>query len=54
MATSLRELKQRRNSVATKMKITKAMELIAASRVTKAQQRARNADEYTRELVRAV
>ncbi|ARO11911.1 F0F1 ATP synthase subunit gamma [Propionibacterium freudenreichii] len=54
MATSLRELKQRRNSVATTMKITKAMELIAASRVTKAQQRARNADEYTRELVRAV
>jgi len=36
------------------MKITKAMELIAASRVTKAQQRARNADEYTRELVAAV
>lgn len=54
MASSLRELKQRRNSVATTMKITKAMELIAASRVTKAQQRARNADEYTRELVRAV
>lgn len=54
MASSLRELKQRRNSVATTMKITKAMELIAASRVTKAQQRARNADEYTRELVAAV
>lgn len=54
MARTLRELKQQRNSVATTMKITKAMELIAAARVTKAQQRARNAEEYTRELVRAV
>lgn len=54
MAASLRELRQRRTSVSTTMKITKAMELIAASRVTKAQQKARGADEYTRELVRAV
>lgn len=54
MPASLRELRQRKNSVATTMKITRAMELIAASRVTKAQRRARNSDEYTRELVRAV
>ncbi|MFZ2623830.1 MAG: F0F1 ATP synthase subunit gamma [Propionibacterium sp.] len=54
MPASLRELRQRRTSVSTTMKITKAMELIAASRVTKAQQKARGADEYTRELVRAV
>ncbi|WP_316667648.1 F0F1 ATP synthase subunit gamma [uncultured Propionibacterium sp.] len=54
MPASLRELRQRKNSVATTMKITKAMELIAASRVTRAQQKARNSDDYTRELVRAV
>lgn len=54
MPASLRELRQRKNSVATTMKITKAMELIAASRVTRARRKARNSDEYTRELVRAV
>jgi len=36
------------------MKITRAMELIAASRVMKAQQRARQAAPYNDELVRAV
>ncbi|SER66123.1 F-type H+-transporting ATPase subunit gamma [Propionibacterium cyclohexanicum] len=54
MPASLRELRQRKTSVSTTMKITRAMELIAASRVTRAQQKARGADEYTRELVRAV
>lgn len=54
MASTLRELRQRRNSVAATMKITRAMELIAASRVTRAQQKARGADAYTRELVHAV
>ncbi len=54
MASSLRELRQRRNSVAATMKITKAMELIAASRVVRAQQRARRAVPYNDELVRAV
>lgn len=54
MAATLRELRQRRVSVSTTMKITKAMELIAASRVTRAQQKARGADAYTKELVRAV
>jgi F-type H+-transporting ATPase subunit gamma len=54
MPASLRELRERRNSVAATMKITKAMELIAASRVTRAQNRARQAVPYNDELVAAV
>ncbi|MGI5950675.1 MAG: F0F1 ATP synthase subunit gamma [Brooklawnia sp.] len=54
MAGSLRELRERRNSVAATMKITKAMELIAASRVNRAQTKAQAAQEYTFELHRAV
>lgn len=54
MASSLRELRQRRRSVTTTKKITRAMELIAASRVVKAQQAARSAEPYTRELTKAV
>ncbi len=54
MASNLRELRERRASVATTMKITKAMELIAASRVNKAQIKAEAAREYTMELHRAV
>ncbi|MFD0865800.1 F0F1 ATP synthase subunit gamma [Tessaracoccus lubricantis] len=54
MASSLRELRQRRRSVSTTKKITRAMELIAASRVVKAQQAARSAAPYTRELTKAV
>ncbi|MFC0626793.1 F0F1 ATP synthase subunit gamma [Kribbella deserti] len=54
MAASLRELKQRRSSVTTIKKITRAMELIAASRIVKAQQRAQAAAPYARELTRAV
>lgn len=54
MAATLRELRQRRNSVAATMKITKAMELIAASRVNRAQQKAQASQEYTFELHRAV
>ncbi|PIF00935.1 MAG: F0F1 ATP synthase subunit gamma [Propionibacterium sp.] len=50
----LRELKQRRNSVSTTKKITRAMELIAASRIVKAQSRTRAAEPYTWELQRAV
>lgn len=53
MASNLRELRQRRKSVTATMKITKAMELIAASRVIKAQQAAARALPYTRELNRA-
>lgn len=54
MASSLRELRQRRKSVSTTQKITRAMELIAAARIVKAQQRARAAEPYSRELTRAV
>lgn len=54
MAATLRELRQRKKSVSATMKITKAMELIAASRVMKAQQRAKRAVPYNDELVRAV
>lgn len=54
MAASLRELRQRRKSVTATKKITKAMELIAASKVIRAQQAARRALPYTRELNRAV
>ncbi|MHA6511688.1 F0F1 ATP synthase subunit gamma [Tessaracoccus sp. Z1128] len=54
MASSLRELRERRKSVSTTKKITRAMELIAASRIIKAQQAARSAAPYARELTRAV
>jgi F-type H+-transporting ATPase subunit gamma len=54
MPASLRELRQRRASVSTTKKITRAMELIAASRIVKAQQRASSAAPYSRELTRAV
>ena len=54
MASSLRELRERRRSVSTTKKITRAMELIAASRIIKAQNAARSALPYTRELTRAV
>ena len=54
MALSLRELRGRIRSVQSIKKITRAMELIAASRITKAQQRAQAAAPYARELTRAV
>jgi F-type H+-transporting ATPase subunit gamma len=54
MGASLRELRQRRKSVTATKKITRAMELIASSRVMKAQQVAAKALPYTRELNRAV
>lgn len=54
MPASLRELRQRRASVSNIKKITKAMELIAASRIIKARQRAQSAAPYARELTRAV
>lgn len=54
MAASLRELRQRRQSVTATKKITRAMELIASSRVVKAQQAAARALPFTRELNRAV
>ena len=54
MAASLRELRGRIKSVQATKKITRAMELIAASRIIKAQQRAQAAAPYARELTRAV
>ncbi|MGV8847178.1 F0F1 ATP synthase subunit gamma [Tessaracoccus sp.] len=54
MASSLRELRERRRSVSTTKKITRAMELIAASRIIKAQQAARSAMPYTLALTHAV
>jgi F-type H+-transporting ATPase subunit gamma len=54
MPASLRQLRERRASVSTIKKLTRAMELIAASRIVKAQQRAQAAGPYARELTRAV
>ncbi len=54
MPASLRDLRQRRASVTTIKKVTRAMELIAASRIIKAQSRAQASAPYARELTRAV
>ncbi|MFL6109207.1 MAG: F0F1 ATP synthase subunit gamma [Marmoricola sp.] len=54
MAVSLREYRARIKSTESMKKITRAMELIAASRIIKAQQRAKQAAPYARELSRAV
>jgi F-type H+-transporting ATPase subunit gamma len=54
VAVSLREYRARIRSTESMKKITRAMELIAASRIIKAQQRAQAAAPYARELTRAV
>jgi F-type H+-transporting ATPase subunit gamma len=54
MAVSLREYRARIKSTESMKKITRAMELIAASRIIRAQQRAQAAAPYARELTRAV
>ena len=54
MALSVREYRARIKSTESMKKITRAMELIAASRIIKAQQRAGAAAPYARELTRAV
>ncbi|MFY0406296.1 F0F1 ATP synthase subunit gamma [Solicola sp. PLA-1-18] len=54
MAASLREYRARIRSTQATKKITRAMELIAASRIIKAQQQATAAAPYARELTRAV
>ncbi|CAN5474177.1 F0F1 ATP synthase subunit gamma [soil metagenome] len=54
MAATLREYRARIKSTQATKKITRAMELIAASRIIKAQQRAAAATPYARELTRAV
>ncbi|MGJ9414199.1 F0F1 ATP synthase subunit gamma [Aeromicrobium sp. CF4.19] len=54
MAVSLREYRAKIKSTQSMKKITRAMELIAASRIIKAQQQAAAATPYARELTRAV
>jgi F-type H+-transporting ATPase subunit gamma len=54
MVASLRDLRERNRSVRATQKITRAMELIAASRITKAQQAAQETLPYTRALNQAV
>ena len=54
MAASVRELRAKIRSTQATKKITRAMELIAASRIIKAQQHAAAAAPYARELTRAV
>jgi len=54
MPATLRETRDRIRSTSAIGKITRAMELIAASRVTRAQANARAATPYARELTRAV
>jgi F-type H+-transporting ATPase subunit gamma len=54
MAATLRAVRRRIQSVQSTAKITRAQELIASSRIIKAQQRVRAAQPYARELTRAV
>ena len=54
MGAQLRVYRRRIRSVKATKKITKAMELIASSRIVKAQQRVSAAAPYTRELYRAI
>jgi len=54
MAATIREYRAKIRSTEATKKITRAMELIAASRVIKAQQQAASAAPYARELTRAV
>ena len=54
MGAQLRAVRRRIRSVQSTAKITRAQELIASSRIIKAQQRAREAEPYAREITRAV
>ncbi len=54
MGASLRVYRSRIRTVSATKKITRAMELIAASRIIKAQQRSRAAAPYARAITRAV
>src|ERR1017187_5287290 len=54
MGAQLRAVRRRIKSVQSTAKITRAQELIATSRIVKAQQRAQEAAPYARELTRAV
>jgi len=54
MGAQLRQVRQRIKSIQSTAKITRAQELIAASRIIKAQQRAQAAAPYASEITRAV
>ncbi len=54
MGAQLRVYRRRMRSVKATKKITKAMELISASRIVKAQQRVAASTPYANELTRAV
>jgi F-type H+-transporting ATPase subunit gamma len=54
MAAQLRLVRQRISTVQSIAKITRAQELIASSRIVRAQQQQRSAEPYARELTRAV
>jgi F-type H+-transporting ATPase subunit gamma len=54
MAAQLRAIRRRIRSVQSTAKITHAQELIASSRIIRAQQRVRDAEPYAREITRAV
>ncbi|MEQ4204382.1 F0F1 ATP synthase subunit gamma [Actinopolymorpha sp. B17G11] len=54
MAGKLRIYRQRIRAISSIGKITRAMELVAASRIRRAQERSRAATPYARELTRAV
>jgi F-type H+-transporting ATPase subunit gamma len=54
MAAQLRAIRQRIRSIQSTAKITRAQELIASSRIIKAQQRLHEAQPYAREITRAV
>ncbi len=54
MAAQLRAVRRRIRSVQSTAKITRAQELIASSRIIKAQQRLHAAQPYAREITRAV
>jgi F-type H+-transporting ATPase subunit gamma len=54
MGAQLRAVRRRIGAVQSTAKITRAQELIASSRIIKAQQRVREAQPYARELTRAV
>ena len=54
MAAGLRELRRKTNSVKSTKKITRAMELIAASRIGKAQKRVAASKPYATEITRVL
>jgi F-type H+-transporting ATPase subunit gamma len=54
LAAQLRAIRRRIRTVQSTAKITRAQELIASSRIIRAQQRLRDAEPYAREITRAV